>query len=75
MSCDKSNIVLLIVGYSSDAPPPTSEASNSKSNSPKLVETSVTLGYKVLDLLPTIALYYRIFLLIITNILIAFSGS
>ena len=75
MSFNKSNIALPIIGYFSNTPPPTSKASNSESKSSELVETSVTLGYRVLDLLPTIALRYRTFLLVITNILIAFSGS
>ena len=75
MSFDKSNIVLLIIGYSSNTPSPASEASDSKSEPSELVETSVTLGYRVLDLLPTIALRYRTFLLIIINILITFSSS
>ena len=75
ISCDKSNIVLLFIGYSSAAPSPMFEASDSESESSELVETSVTLGYGVLDLLPIIALCYRTFLLIVVNILIAFSGS
>ena len=75
MSFDKSNMVLLIIGYSSNAPPSASKVSASKFKSSELVATSVIPGYGVLDLLPTVALRYGTFLLIIANILIAFSGS
>ena len=74
MSFDKSNIILLIVGCSSGALPSAFKVSDSESDFSELVEISVTLGYKVLDLLPTIALYYGIFWLIIVTILIDFSG-
>ena len=53
--------MLLIIGYSSNTPSPASKASDSESKSSELVETSVTLGYGVLDLLPTIALRYKTF--------------
>ena len=75
ISYNKFNIVLLIVGCSSATPSSTSEDSDSESGSSELVETSVTLGYGVLDLLPTAALRCGTFLLIVANILIAFSGS
>ena len=67
--------MLPIIGYSNTAPPSASKDSDSESGLSELVETSVTLGYGVLDLLPTAALRYRTFLLIIANILIAFSSS
>ena len=71
---DKSNIVLLVVGHSSNTPLSALKASDSKSESSELVESSVTLGYRVLDLLPIIALRYRTFWLTITTILIDFNS-
>ena len=61
MFFNKSNIVLLIIGYNSITPPLISKASDSRFNSPELVESSVTLGYGVLDFLPTITFCYGTF--------------
>ena len=74
MSFNKFIIILLIIGYSSNAPSPASEVSNSEFKSSELVESSVTLRYRVLDLLPTTALYYGTFWLTIIIILIDFNG-
>ena len=74
ISYNKFIIILLIIGCSNTTPPSTLKASDSEFDSSELVESSVTLGYKVLDLLLTITLYYRTFWLTIITILIDFNS-
>ena len=66
--------MLLIIGYFSVVSPFVLKASDSKFDSSELVESSITLGYGVLDLFPTVALRYGTFWLAIITILIDFNG-